>query len=187
MGFRHWSIASVMAAMVAAVPAANAREVTIRVDAKSVPWRTGLNRKMPFGIGDGEAPTVLWGDRFPAGSKIQVTSKGQTTTIPGSPPFGPGGIPSWTNDRGLALFPSHYIDTSTRPAHLNELVGCFIDGDGVCIGKPFVIGEAAAVTIPQGTAGLSMGLNDDKFSDNEGAFTVTVVIPEPTVTVEGGR
>lgn len=184
--YRFEAIAMMVAGTFATVPAATAREVTVRVDSKSVPWRTDMNRKMPFGLGDGKAPAVLWGDRFPAGGTIQITASGQTTTMVGGAPFGPGGVPDWINDRGMALFPSHYIDTRKRRAHLNELVGCFIDADGGCIGKPFVIGEAATVMIPEGTAGLSMGLNDDKFSDNDGALTVKVVIPDPKVTVEPG-
>jgi hypothetical protein len=31
---------------------------------------------------------------------------------------------------------------------------------------------------------ISLGVNDDKMSDNSGTFTVSIFVPEPSVTVE---
>lgn len=184
MGIRYGIIA--LAAMVAApgIPVAQAREVTLRVDSHAVPWHIGANPKMSFGLGDGRPPAILMGMNLPAGGTLQITAKGMTTTVQGGGPIGPDGMLDWIADRGTTWFPSRYIDTRKRPVHLNELVGCFVDADGACIGKPFAIGAKAALVVPSGASGLSMGINDDRFADNTGELIVTISIPEPKVTVE---
>lgn len=176
-------IALGIAAMASTAPAA-AKEVTVVVDAHSAPWQTGVNKKFGFGLGDARAPTVVWQIGLLSGLKLTISATGRTTTFGGGDAIGPNGIPDWITDRGMALFPSYYMSKKDGPIHLNQLVGCFVNADGVIVGQPFAIGSNAVVEIPEGASALSLGINDDKFSDNDGALTVTISMADPKVTVE---
>ncbi|MEH3121669.1 MAG: hypothetical protein PGN16_06745 [Sphingomonas phyllosphaerae] len=163
---------------------AEAKTVTLRVDAQAAPWRTGSNPKLAFGLADARSPALLVDTALLPGITLHVTATGLTTTVTGGGSYGPEGQSDWIADRGMALFPSYYIEAKGRVAHLNELVGAFVDADGKVVGKPFLIGSAANVPVPDGAAGLSLGINDDRYSDNSGSLTVTIVIPEAKVIVE---
>lgn len=176
---------AIAALLVATTPSvAWAKEVKVRVDARSAPWSTGMNRKLAFGLANAKPATVVWNVTLLPGIKLTFAAKGNTTTVIGGELFGPDGQQDWTSDRGAALFPSHYISAKKGPVHLNELVGCFIDADGSVVGEPFAIGSAREVTVPEGASALSLGINDDNYSDNTGGLEVTIHVPEPRVIVE---
>lgn len=161
----------------------SAKDVTVTVDARSAPWLTGANRDLGFGVSDARAPKVLWGVVLLPGTRVKFRASGQTSTVQGGALYGPDGQPDWTQDRGTALFPSHYMRSADRPIHLNELVGAFIDADGAVVGEPFPIGSQAEVEVPEGAAAISLGLNDDIFADNNGRLEVVVTIVEAKVYV----
>lgn len=161
-----------------------AKEVVVTVDAKSMPWRSGPNPKLTFGLGDGRPPTLVWQIGLLPGLKLTISATGQTTTVAGGGFYGPEGQRDWIADRGITVLPSRFMAKSAGPVHLNQLVGCFVNADGEVIGKPFPIGRGAQVQIPEKASALSLGINDDRFGDNTGALTVTISVPEPKVSVE---
>ncbi len=58
---------------------------------------------------------------------------------------------------------------------IGGLVGAFTDGSGVIKGSPLCIGNGPATfTVPSGATQLLLGIDDDKFSDNTGSFTIGV-------------
>ncbi|MBN2971893.1 hypothetical protein JW805_07675 [Roseomonas aeriglobus] len=163
--------------------AASGQTMTVRVDAQSRPWSPGANPKLAFGVGDGRAPTMIV--RFlPVGSKIRFEATGRVGWIDGGRAFDPDGDPDLVLDRSVTLLPSYYISKRAGPVRLVQLVGAFVDADGTVIGKPFAIGRKAEVEVPEGAAAISLGTNDDKFSDNFGSYDVTVYIQQAKVTVE---
>jgi hypothetical protein len=84
-------------------------------------------------------------------------------------------------------FPSFYIDptNSGPPIYLNALIGAFTDSSGVVIGTPFAPGDGPfTISVPVGATELSLGVNDDIFSDNSGSLQINVAgiasgVPEP--------
>lgn len=187
MGFRSaLAVALGMAAL--PVPAA-AREVTVSVSGRTMPWSAGANRDMAFGRQDGDRPVVIFGNKLFEGSDIGFAARGGTTTATGGPPFGPDGQADFvTNDaagNSGSWFPSRFADPQGYPARLNQLMGAFVDGDGRIVGRPFMIGAAAKVAVPAGAMAIALGINDDIFSDNGGRLEVTVTLPDASVTVGG--
>lgn len=178
---------AIAAALLIAGPA-GAKDYSVHVDARAMPWNIRMNPKRAYGYGygDGKPAAMLWGARLVAGSRIRFTASGSTTTAAGGGSFGPEGQSAWTANRGGALFPSWYIDTKARVAHLNELVGAFVDADGAIVGEPFVIGAQADIVVPGGAAAIAMGINDDNYTDNSGGLDVVVSVREGMVSVEGG-
>jgi hypothetical protein len=53
------------------------------------------------------------------------------------------------------------------------LCGAFTDGQGHVV-LPIAIGDSRTYLVPQGAVALQLGINDDKFGDNVGAFNVQV-------------
>ncbi len=71
-------------------------------------------------------------------------------------------------------YPDYHIDTAAR---IMELLGVFADSEGVIIGKPFIIGKGpVTVTAPAGAKRLQLGVNDDRYDDNDGEFIVRVEV-----------
>jgi hypothetical protein len=65
------------------------------------------------------------------------------------------------------------------PVHAGELIGTFAN-NGVIVGQPFAIGDGpATLTIPTGANELRLGIDDNYFGDNTGAFTISVSQPYP--------
>ena len=66
-------------------------------------------------------------------------------------------------------------------------MGTFATNTGAIVGTPFKIGDGPTVlTIPGGATQLQLGVNDDKFADNTGFWSVQVSgpgsvtgVPEP--------
>lgn len=160
-----------------------AKEFEVKVDARSRPWDSRVNSRLIFGIGDGRAPKTIWGINLLPGSKVKFKASGSMAWIEGGTRFGPDGDASLIVDRSLALVPYHYFQRS-KALGMGGLVGAFVDADGKVVGTPFAVGEAAEIEVPDNAVAISLGINDDKFSDNDGTFTVSVSVPEATVTVE---
>ena len=77
--------------------------------------------------------------------------------------------------------------TNTGPdIWLAALIGTFTDSSGVIVGTPFAPGDGPfAVAVPGGATFLSLGVNDDIFSDNSGGWDIKVAgigspVPEPS-------
>lgn len=162
---------------------AYAKEFEVKVDAVSRPWDSGVNSRLKFGIGDGRGPKMIWGARLIPGGKVKFKASGSAAWINGGARFGPNGDPSLIVDRSLALLPYHYVQRS-KPIGMGGLVGAFVDVDGKVVGTPFAIGESAEIAVPDNATAISLGINDDRFSDNDGGFIVSVSVPEASVTVE---
>ena len=182
----------VAACMLLAVIAGSAvaGDVTVTVDGKSKPWDMGINPNLYYGISgpNGKPPTYVLGIRLLPGTKLKLVATGSTATVVGGENIGPGGDKTFVTDGRYgnpgAFFPSRYFDKASYPAYLNELVGAFVDADGVVIGKPFPIGDHAEVTIPHGAVSLSLGINDDNLNDNSGKIELSIHFLEATVTGE---
>ena len=182
---KTWAVGAAL--MLVASPA-TARDIAIRVDARSAPWRVGVNPKMPFGRNDGKGPAIVMGMRLISGTKVRFEATGETRTVANGEAFGPSGQAAYVTDANTGssgrFFPSRYIAAAQYPVRLNQLVGAFINADGVVVGAPFAIGVSAQVDIPEGAAAIALGINDDIFADNSGALDVVVSYVEGSVTVE---
>ncbi|MES2059143.1 MAG: hypothetical protein V4564_24590 [Pseudomonadota bacterium] len=182
---------AITAAMILVASPAAARDVTVKVDARAMPWRVGINPKMPFGRNDGKGPAIVMGMHLLSGTKIRFKAMGTTDTIVGGEKFGPSGQAAYVTDANTGgsggFFPSRYIPAAQYPVKLNQLIGTFIDADGRIIGKPFAIGESAEVEIPVGALAIALGINDDIFSDNSGVLDVVVSYAEGSVSVDEAK
>ncbi|MDC7683437.1 hypothetical protein PQU92_09130 [Asticcacaulis sp. BYS171W] len=159
--------------------AALAETVVLNVPGTAMPWSLKANPNIPFGRNDGTKPVEVKGLKIVPGASIRITATGTTSTIPGGAFFGPAGQADFvaTEQPGGSgtLFPARFIDPSSYPVHLNELVGVFVDDKGALVARPFAVGEAFTVTVPARAKKLQFGLNDDIFADNAGTLTVTVI------------
>ncbi|MET0376308.1 MAG: hypothetical protein ABW128_18880, partial [Rhizorhabdus sp.] len=157
-----------LALLLAAAPGW-AKTVEVKVDAKSMPWDTRINRTLRYGLNDGRPPVIVMDPTIKAGATLTFTANGSTIYVRGGRSFGPDGDQSWSSERGnVDYFPSHHMKSFRESIFLGELVGAFISGDGVVVGSPFPIGRGTKAVVPPGAAGISLGLNDDAYFDNSG-------------------
>lgn len=183
---RHMMMLGAIGLGMVASPAL-ARDYNVRVNAKCSPWSIGINRKMVFGRQDGRGPAIVAIPNLVSGTKVTFKATGSTTTVAGGGSFGPDGQAEFVTDQAIGAgnyFPSKYMSPASYPVKLNQLVGAFVNADGVVIGKPFPIGSAGQATIPEGAMAIALGINDDVFSDNSGALDVVVSYSTGSVTVE---
>ena len=176
-----------LALLLAAAPGW-AKTVEVKVDAKSMPWDTRINRTLRYGLNDGRPPVIVMDPTIKAGATLTFTATGSTVYVRGGRSFGPDGDQSWSSERGnVDYFPSHHMKSFRESIFLGELVGAFISGDGVVVGSPFPIGRGTKAVVPPGAAGISLGLNDDAYFDNSGTVTVSISIPVGSVTIESSE
>lgn len=178
----HRVMAFLLSALVLAPVGASAETLDVVVDARSKPWNPGLNPKLAFGVGDGLPPKLVRSSKMIPGVTITLVATGQTTTISGARANGPEGLDAQAIKE--ALMPINYTGGSGVGMRLNALMGAFVTADGTVIGRPFLIGRECKALVPDGAAALSLGVNDDRFSDNGGEYKVQVTIAEARVTVE---
>lgn len=172
---------------------------TVTVNGTEMPWNWmngGLNTGDQFGINDGTAPVVISaanGFAFTSGNVLTVTYlSGMVSVGSGFPNTDANGDTAAAVNGGTGstgkVFPSFYMDPGTYPINLGELVGTFATSSGVIVGTPFAVGDGpAALTIPAGATDLQLGVNDDRFGDNTGSWSikisgpgsVTSTVPEP--------
>jgi hypothetical protein len=176
--------------------AANANAVIV-VDAKSAPWLVSLNPLLSFGDSGALGPTIVSNvdQPFVAGDHLLINGSNFVSAFPPAYPLvdasgavvQPGNDPNAyagpVNDSTGSsgnFFPSKYMGPYPPDVNLMELVGTFADSQGTVVGTPFFIGLSRVVTVPAGATRLQLGVNDDVFGDNGGAFEVTITnVPEP--------
>lgn len=187
MRFRTTALVTLLGAALPTAPAA-ARDVTVKVSAKAMPWSPAVNRKLPFGRQDGTPPAMVFAGKLFEGVAVKFSATGNTSTATGGERFGPDGQAGFVTDatRGNSggWFPSYYADRAGYPAHLNQLIGAFVDADGRVVGTPFLIGAGGEAIPPAGAIAITLGINDDIHADNEGEIVVTIALPTPQVTVQ---
>jgi len=177
---------------------------TVTVAGTAGPWiySSTLNSSFQYGVGDETAPTVIstsGGIDFTAGNTLTVTYiSGLVGESAFSSTFDANGNPNFAfnNNPGIisgTSAPSKYMDPTTYPIYLVELVGTFADSNGAIVGTPFAIGDGPkSLTIPVGAHQLQLGVNDDIYSDNPGSWTINVTgpavsaVPEPSTLAMAG-
>lgn len=82
------------------------------------------------------------------------------------------GAPSGGSDAAAALVVGNQPYNSANFG-LCALVGAFTDSSGNVI-QPVYFADGATYVVPTGATQLQLGVNDDKFSDNTGSFSITV-------------
>jgi hypothetical protein len=171
-------------------------DTTVFVSAFAGPWDNTANPSMAYGVGDNTSPVVL-----PLDGATSITISyvdGLVSAFGGAVPtvdalgyvdgaFGSGVGLSGIGSSGTP-FPSFFIDpTNTGPdIWLAALIGTFTDISGAIVGTPFAPGDGPfTVAVPGGATFLSLGVNDDIFSDNSGGWDIKVAgigspVPEPS-------
>lgn len=87
----------------------------------------------------------------------------------------------WVNSLGEIDVNFFYPDKRLSP-YAASAVGCFVDGSGVIIGSPFPVRLKTVLTVPTGAVALQVGVDDNGWSDNIGAWDLTVNGVAITVT-----
>ena len=167
----------------------------ITVNGTSGPWDPSINPTFDYGRSDQQPPASV---AVTAGEWVLVGhATGQVYADQlGLGPYGPDGYTDnwWGPDDGRDYtpgihFPSRYIPTNQYPIYLMALLGAFADDSGAVVGEPFKIGsQSLTLLVPPGTSKLLLGVEDDRYADNSGSFTVEVaaagvsISPGETVT-----
>jgi len=194
MKFTHFSIPIFFLALL--LFSAHAMAIPFTIDSQTQPWLTDINQEaFDYGDNDGIAPVQVGagdGFAFNAGDvlTVQYLSGGVSWGVPSGDYDANGDENYVTNDWSGASengFPSQYMGSD--PIYLVSLVGTFADDTGQIVADPFKIGNGPTdLTIPDGASYLQLGINDDIFSDNDGAFVVDITgssggttepVPEP--------
>jgi hypothetical protein len=174
---------------------------TLIVPSTAGPWDAALNPGFPYTFsyaGQTQPITVgsAGGFSFDAGSLITVSHVSGTVSAGAGYAFwdANGDPNNLTNNIGPnSAFPAFYMNPAV-PVYGQALVGTFAN-NGVIVGQPFVIGNGpTTLTVPTGANQLLLGVNDNFYGDNVGAFTVTVSEPfsvcllyNPTRAVNSGN
>jgi hypothetical protein len=166
----------------------------VTVNGTEMPWNwvnLGLNTSDQFGVNDGTGPVVISatsGFAFNSGDVLTLTYLSGMVSVgsgfPNTDAKGDTALPVNAGDGSTGKpFPSFYMNPATYPINLGELVGTFANSTGAIVGTPFAIGDGPdPVTIPTGATRLQLGVNDDRFGDNTGSYSVQVSGPGPVVS-----
>lgn len=153
--------------------------VTVTIPAQAGPWDRALNPTFDFGFHDEGPPvTISSRDGIPVlpGTVLSVRYVAGTVSAGGDWPHSDanGALSRAPATAGPRSYPSRYIDPASYPIYVASLVGTFAK-DGVIVGRPFKVGDGpVTLTVPDGANQLLLGVNDDRFSDNAGSWTVAV-------------
>ena len=190
---KNLAYALVAAISLTTAAASHALTLNATVDATDGPWlyaNGGLNTNFQYGEDDQKAPLVLSaanGLAFVAGTTLDVEYVIGSTNEGGfaSPDANGDSVFVFNANTGNSgkVAPSAYFDPATYPAYLGVLSGTFADSSGTIIGTPFKVGDSLSIVIPAGATQLQLGVNDDIYSDNTGAYQITVTgagVPEPS-------
>jgi hypothetical protein len=180
-------------AMVAGLSQASAADYFVASTAG--PWDTGANPSLVYGVGDNSGSTVV--SLTTGTTSVTITYVGGLVSAFGGTPvvdalgyvggvFGSGPGLTGIGSSGQP-FPSFFIDpTNSGPDNiwLAALIGAFTNSAGAVIGTPFAPGDGPfTISVPGGATELSLGVNDDIFSDNTGGWYIGVTqiggVPEP--------
>ena len=173
----------------------------VTVGSKAGPWaytNGGLNTAYQYGLHDQTAPTIVSttnGFDFTAGLTltIQYVSGTVAASSPGYPFVDALGQTNSLANNSVDIFngsfPTYYVSSSNYPTYLVELIGTFATTNGSIVGTPFPVGNLKTVTIPAGATQLQLGVNDNKYADNLGSWSIQITgtaIPEPSTIVLAG-
>jgi len=178
--------------------AAPALAADLTVSTLAGPWDPTISGNFDYGTHDESvAPTYY---AVNPGDDISITYlSGLGTAFGGTPTVDANGYVDGVFGSGTGLsgigssgkpFPSNQFTGSTDPdVWLLELLGDFVDSSGKVIGNAFAVGDGPfAISAPSGAVALQLGVNDDIYSDNVGAFDVSVTgstvaggVPEPEI------
>ncbi len=150
---------------------------TITVSGKAMPWSTAGGKNSAYPIDQsGTAPVSV---TVTTGQLITLSATGAVSYNSGGATVGPDGA---NIDRGgnTTTPPSYYAGHTSASADMIGLVGAFADASGNVI-EPVWIGSAASLIPPAGATQLLLGVNDCRFDDNFGSFTVSI----PSATNSG--
>jgi hypothetical protein len=169
---------------IGAVEASHSQTVTIPSTAG--PWDASLNPAFDYGVHDNTAPAVIdasSGIAFTAGSSLNVSYSGGLVQAGAGYPFNDAnGLAGYVTNHytgGNSNFPALYMNPGPDVLSM-ELVGTFAN-NGVIVGRPFPIGNGpTSLTVPAGASQLLLGINDNRYGDNSGSFTVAVNVPDNT-------
>ena len=188
----------VLAALAVAL-AVNANADVYSVNGQSGPWNWangGLNTDYQYGVNDQISPTVITsvgGIFIGSGQQLVVTYVSGTVN---TEPFGgfpnnqnvdANGIPQAPNPdltpHSNGNTPGFYAGESVSDIiYTGELIGTFANSSGQIVGNPFALGDGPTdLTVPTGATQLQLGVNDNLYSDNVGAWNIGVTeVPEPS-------
>jgi len=162
-------------------PQTGTRIVTVTVPAQAGPWDPALNPLFDYGEHD-QAPPVaisnLAGVPLAPGTALQLRYLAGMVSVgagwPSADASGDAQVPlTSTSPRS---YPSRYLAATAYPVNLGSLIGVFAR-DGAVVGHPFKVGNGPlAVVVPNGANQLLLGVNDDHFGDNSGAWTIEVAL-----------
>jgi hypothetical protein len=193
-------LGSAMLAAALLLCALHAHAFVVTVDANATPWVISINPLYAFGSGTPLPPAVVNNTDVPfaAGDHLAINvldglvsafppdypliDANGKVVMPGNDPnayVGPVNDSPGSSGNG---FPSKFMGPYPPDINLMELVGTFADSAGVIVGTPFFVGPSRTLVVPAGATRLQLGLNDDVFNDNGGAFRVEVTVsnvPEP--------
>jgi hypothetical protein len=195
----NWRILALGLALSAAGAAQALGDTTVFVSASAGPWSSTANPSMPYTVGDNiSSPVVLSLDGLTSITISYVdglvNAFAAAAGVPSVDALGHVGLPFGS---GLGLtgigfsdtpFPSFYIDpTNTGPnIWIGALIGTFTDSSGVIVGTPFAPGNGPfTALVPSGASFLSLGVNDNIFSENSGGWDIKIAgigspVPEPS-------
>jgi N-acetylneuraminic acid mutarotase len=159
-------------------------QITVTVPGTAGPWSPTLNPGLDYGIHDNTNPVVIDGSviAFASGAVLTITYVSGLVGNQGEALYdangGPTNLPRNTYQGVNGRFPAFYMSPSI-PVYQTELVGAFAS-NGVVVGTPFAVGDGpTALTIPVGANQLLLGVDDDRFVDNVGSFTITIQTTAP--------
>lgn len=198
-----WVKAAALAAAMCVSGAAHAASF-YSVAGTSNPWAwddDGFNTAFQYGAHEGTGPTVATfatAGITAGGSWAIRYVDGLVSAFEGAPPSANnnGYVGSFFKDNDLGslenYFPSHYMPGDWNADEgaglfLAALIATFTDDAGNIVGNPFSVGavlfdgtdyqyivDASGGATPDGATHLQLGINDDIFRDNSGAFRVCV-------------
>jgi hypothetical protein len=186
VNFQRQSLAlvgSLALAMLAGV--AQADTVSLTVDSHAGPWDQASNPIFDYGVHDNNGPAIVGG--LTSGESVTISYLSGLTDefglFPTTQGIGDGTeYPSDQPGSSGKNLPGFYT-ASPSSVFLGALIGTFADSNGVIVGTPFFIGNGPlSLFDPLGGTQLELGINDDKYFDNDGGLTVSIEtsdVPEP--------
>jgi hypothetical protein len=150
---------------------------TITVSGKAMPWSLagGKNAAYPISA-TGTSPVAV---AVVPGQAITLSATGAVSYNSGGATVGPDGA-NINRGGNTTTPPSYYAGHDATSNDMVGLVGAFADASGNVI-KPVWIGSAASLVAPAGATQLLLGVNDCRYDDNGGSFTVSI----PSATNSG--
>ena len=190
---KNFVYALVTAISLTTAAAAHALTLNATVNALDGPWQYtngGSNTNFQYGDDDQTGPLVVSaanGLSFVAGTTLDIEYVSGSTNEGGFASPDANGDSSFVFNANPGnsgkVAPSAYFNPASYPAYLGVLSGTFANSSGTIIGTPFKVGDSLSIVVPAGATRLQLGINDDIYSDNTGAYQITITgagVPEPS-------